>query len=110
MRLGLEPPECVKDATNRYRKMHDRIGNFLEECTVEGEDKLIKRGDLYLLYTQWCLKGENKYKPLGSTTFYNEIAMRGFEIRQRSGIGWCVLRLAGIERIKNSEGSKIAPK
>lgn len=110
MRLGLEPPECVKDATNRYRKMHDRIGNFLEECTVEGEDKLIKRGDLYLLYTQWCLKGENKYKPLGSTTFYNEIAMRGFEIRQRSGIGWCVLRLAGIERIKNSEGSKIALK
>jgi phage/plasmid-associated DNA primase len=77
--------------------MHDRIGNFLEDRTVEGEDKQIKRGDLYTLYTQWCLQGENKYRPLGSTTFYNEIAMRGYELRYRHADGWCFMRLAAAD-------------
>jgi putative DNA primase/helicase len=97
MKRGLEPPECVIEATRKYRKMHDRIGNFLEDRTMEGEDKQIKRGDLYTLYTQWCLQGENKYRPLGSTTFYNEIAMRGYELRYRHADGWCFMRLAAAD-------------
>lgn len=97
MKHGLNPPACVVEATKQYRKMHDRIGNFLEDCTVTGDDLKIKRGDLYTLYTTWCLRSENKYRPLGSTTFYNEIAMRGLEVKYRNSDGWCFLRLGAKE-------------
>lgn len=81
---GLNPPECIIEATNNYRKLHDRIGNFLEErCTV-GDDKKIIRGTLYSSYSQWCMQPDNRYKPMGSTTFYNEIATRGYPIKRRN--------------------------
>lgn len=80
MRRGLDPPECVKQATDSYRKMHDRIGNFLSECCVLGDEEKVVRGTLYAAYRAWCCKAENKYKPMGSTTFYNEIAMRGYPV------------------------------
>lgn len=81
---GLNPPECVLEATRNYRKLHDRIGNFLEERCEFGEDKKVIRGALYSAYSQWCVKPDNRYKPMGSTTFYNEIAMRGYPIKRRT--------------------------
>lgn len=49
-------------------------------------------GILHAAYRAWCCKAENKYHPIGFTTFYNEIAMRGFPIRKanewvRVGLG-----------------------
>lgn len=81
---GLNPPECVLEATRNYRKLHDRIGNFLEERCEFGEDKKVIRGALYSAYSQWCVKPDNRYKPMGSTTFYNEIAGRGYPIKRRT--------------------------
>lgn len=81
---GLNPPECVIESTNNYRRLHDRIGNFIEEKCIIGDDKKIIRGNLYSAYSQWCVKPENRYKPMGSTTFYNEIAMRGYPIKRRN--------------------------
>ncbi len=101
MKNGLNPPECVRSATANYRKMHDRIGNFLDECCVLGEDKKVVRGSLYAAYRAWCCKAENKYHPIGSTTFYNEIAMRGFPIRKANE--WFVWGL-DIEPNKQNDG------
>ena len=56
----------------------------IEERCVFGEDKKILRGALYSAYSQWCVKPDNRYKPMGSTTFYNEIAMRGYPIKHRN--------------------------
>ncbi len=81
---GLAAPECIVEATKNYRKLHDRIGNFLEEKCESGEDKKILRGSLYSAYSQWCIKPDNRYKPMGSTTFYNEIAMRGYPIKRKT--------------------------
>ena len=81
---GLSAPECIVEATKNYRKLHDRIGNFIEEKCEIGEDKKILRGSLYSAYSQWCIKPDNRYKPMGSTTFYNEIAMRGYPIKHRN--------------------------
>lgn len=81
---GLSAPECIVEATKSYRKLHDRIGNFLEEKCDIGDDKKILRGSLYSAYSQWCVKPDNRYKPMGSTTFYNEIAMRGYPIKHRN--------------------------
>lgn len=81
---GLSAPECIVEATKSYRKLHDRIGNFLEDRCEIGEDKKVIRGALYSAYSQWCVQPDNRYKPMGSTTFYNEIAMRGYPIKHRN--------------------------
>ena len=81
---GLAAPECIIEATKNYRKLHDRVGNFLEEKCDVGEDKKVLRGALYSAYSQWCIKPDNRYKPMGSTTFYNEIAMRGYPVKHRN--------------------------
>lgn len=81
---GLSAPECIVESTKNYRKLHDRIGNFLEEICEIGDDKKIPRGSLYSAYSQWCIKPDNRYKPMGSTTFYNEIAMRGYPIKRKT--------------------------
>ena len=84
IRNGLSAPECVVEATKNYRKLHDRVGNFIEDRCDIGNDKKILRGSLYSAYSQWCVKPDNRYKPMGSTTFYNEIAMRGYPIKHRN--------------------------
>lgn len=81
---GLNPPQCVIEATKNYRKLHDRVGNFIEDQCEIGADKKILRGMLYAAYSQWCMKPDNRFKPMGSTTFYNEVAMRGFPIKRRN--------------------------
>lgn len=92
MRNGLNPPKCVRDATESYRKLHDRIGNFIDESCVADPNKSVMRGTLYSAYRQWCSKGENKYTPLGSTTFYNEIGMRGYAPKKKAD-GWYIAGL-----------------
>lgn len=89
LKNGLNPPECVRKATENYRKTHDRIGNFIEEYCEQGDDVKILRGDLYAAYRRWCHLADNQYKPLGSTTFYNEIAMRGYHARREKD-GWFI--------------------
>lgn len=84
MRGGLDVPKCVKEATENYKRLHDRIGSFIDDCCDIGEEEKCLRGDLYLAYRQWCMRGENKFNPLGSTTFYNEIIVRGYPIIKAS--------------------------
>ena len=81
---GLNPPNSVRTATNEYRERHDRIGCFIKErCTVDhSRSTLVKRSDLYNAYHFWCVKTENRYKPLGTVNFYAEIEYRGFPIKQ----------------------------
>lgn len=82
---GLNPPECVRQATAEYRLKYDRIGNFIKDCcTTEDKDAKILRGDLYNAYRVWCNKPENRYKPLGTTSFYSEIEFRGFNVTRKS--------------------------
>lgn len=58
-------------------------------------------GILHAAYRAWCCKAENKYHPIGFTTFYNEIAMRGFPIRKANE--WFVWGL-DIEPNKQNDG------
>lgn len=103
MRDGLNPPECVRKATRDYRNQNDRIGRFLDECTESGgEADLIKRGELYQVYRNWCVTGDNRFKPIGSTTFYNDLARRGYRIFHRNS-GWYIDFLKLKERPDSDE-------
>lgn len=82
---GLNPPQCVRDATERYKDQNDRIGRFLKECCDRSDPEAQEvRGVVYQAYRHWCNIGENRYKPLGSTAFYQELAMRGIFIKKTS--------------------------
>lgn len=100
-RIGLKPPACVRKATADYRLKYDRIGNFIKECCETGDVKRTKvlRGDLYNAYRSWCCKAENRYKPLGSTSFYSEVEFKGFPIMKSHGEWYA----RGITLSKNGE-------
>ena len=90
---GLNPPACVREATANYRRMHDRLGLFISETYVENPEGRLIRGDVYAAYRNWCCKAENHFHPIGSTTFYNELAVRGFGVIKTGG-DWFVTGLA----------------
>ena len=82
---GLNPPECVIKATQNYREQYDRVGMFIKDCCEIDEEKKVLRGELNSAYERWCRKPENRFQPLGTQKFYNDILLRGFPIVKSSG-------------------------
>ncbi|MEM2932463.1 MAG: phage/plasmid primase, P4 family [Nitrososphaerota archaeon] len=88
---GLKPAKAVHEATQEYRQESDVIGQFLAECTVTGEDKRVKAGDLWEAYQRWC--GGKGNEEISQTAFGRKIRERGFlKVSQKgypyySGIG-----------------------
>ena len=88
LKNGLQVPDCVKKATLEYRQMHDKISRFISEsCDTSDPEAMVLRGNLYSWYRIWCNKIDNKFAPMGSTTFYGEVKKRGYELVHTSR-GW----------------------
>lgn len=85
LKNGLNPPDCVIKATQNYREQYDRVGMFIRDCCEIGKDKKVLRGNLNSAYERWCRKPENRFQPLGTQKFYNDILLRGFPIVKSSG-------------------------
>jgi putative DNA primase/helicase len=71
---GLILPEKVEKATSDYREESDVIGEFLSECTIQGDGKKVKAGDLWDAYEKWC-GGKADIK---QTTFGLKVREKGF--------------------------------
>ena len=105
---GLNPPECVRKATENYRYQNDRIGRFIDECCDRHDcadtstEHRVMRGDLYQAYRNWCNTGDNRFKPIGSTTFYQELSIRGYHAVKSIGV-WFIHGLT----IKENVGNRI---
>jgi putative DNA primase/helicase len=52
-RDGLGIPEKVKAAVATYKNEMDILGEFIEDCCIEGADKEALAGDLYAAYKDW---------------------------------------------------------
>lgn len=83
-RLGLSPPETVKQATRAYRDEMDVIGNFLAECCELEPNATVGAAELYESYSAWC--HANGHGELSQTRFGGSLAERGFT-RQRASNG-----------------------
>lgn len=70
---GLNPPQCVIDATERYRRMNDRVLLFVEDCTNAHPGERVSNAAMYAKYKSWCTDEERNYSPLGSTSFYKQL-------------------------------------
>lgn len=99
LKNGLNPPESVIKATQNYREQYDRIGLFLKDCCELGETLKIKRGSLNAAYERWCRNSENRFKPLGTLKFYNELSLRGFKIYKSNGEYF----VKGLDVVSNGE-------
>ena len=67
------------------RKQRLLISLEYKECCELGEGKKVIRGNLSAAYERWCRKPENRFTPLGSQKFFNEMILRGFQIRKTMG-------------------------
>jgi len=81
---GLKIPESVMIATNEYKEELDVIGDFLEMCTVNGDDLVVRNVDIYKCYEQWCIGTNNKQ--FASNTFSRALIERDYKSIKISGI------------------------
>lgn len=74
VKYGLNPPECVRDATAKYARENDRILCFKEECLEDVPDSTVSNAAMYACYKNWCSDDERDFTPLGTTSFYKQLA------------------------------------
>jgi P4 family phage/plasmid primase-like protien len=60
-REGLNPPDCVKAATDTYMESQDVMGAWLEERCIIGPNNRAKGPTLYKDWISWC-EENNQYK------------------------------------------------
>ena len=70
-RDGIVPPQCVLDATNKYRENSDKLALFTEDVLIEDADSILSVGHLYKVYVDWCK--ENNYGEESKRTFIEEL-------------------------------------
>lgn len=71
---GAKPPECVRAATDEYRRASDKIGLFVSEC-LEQTGKNSAAGAIYEAYSQWCADGG--FGVESKRSFFEELTSRG---------------------------------
>ena len=82
-RLGLKPPEIVRQATKEYRQDEDLVGHFIDDACISGKDAEVQAGKLYKAYMEWCK--ENGHKPINGMRFGKAIKnMEGIECQRTS--------------------------
>ena len=71
---GLNPPEIVKAATNKYQKENDLIGDFISECCEVAATAEAPAAKLYGAYKSWA--ESMGYKPISGVRFGKEVSGR----------------------------------
>ena len=85
-KLGLNPPESVRAATEEYRQDEDLIGHFLDDCCLLGQTYEVKAGLLYKEYQRWC--DENGHRSLSGTRFGKEMKARFDSYQDYKGVAY----------------------
>lgn len=75
---SLATPVKVERAKEEYKEEMDRLGEFLEDCTVSQENFEVSRDELYERYCSW-LDGANE-RPYGRTLFARALSERGYPL------------------------------
>lgn len=90
-RIGLNPPEMVKVATEAYQKEEDLIGAFINECCELNQNSETKGGILYTAYQNWI--EDMGHRSLSGTRFGKDMKER-FSWEQRRHVFYLGIQLA----------------
>lgn len=71
-RIGLQPPEAVKAATDAYRRENDSMAAFLSECCEVRKLAICKNSDLIAAYRLFC--SMDGFEPISQTKFSLELS------------------------------------
>jgi putative DNA primase/helicase len=78
---GLDPPEAVRTATERYREQSDPLGAFIaERCTLDA-DVWVSQTDLHKAFSRWA--NEAGELPLSRRVLAERIEQRGIRPTKR---------------------------
>ena len=93
-RIGIRPPEAVRQATADYQEDEDTLGDFADECIIEMPGTALKAGMLFERYQGWAIK--NGYKPLTSKTFGARMKDRYESSRGNTGMTYLNIALLSV--------------
>ncbi len=90
-------PQCVIEATAKYRASNNWVLKFLDECAERDSTAEAEAGKAYQEYRSWCYRnGEN---PVASDAFREALISAGFPwVRHKTGRFHRGLRLREAER------------
>jgi putative DNA primase/helicase len=82
-KIGLAPPQAVREATDKYLESEDKMALWLEECTRKGPDLWIENRLLFRCYKEWC---EASGEFVGTMrSFSDALEAAGYERSKRNG-------------------------
>ncbi len=79
----IEQPQCVRDASLKYKEDSDWLSSFLEECCIEGSHYTEKSGDLYTEYRSRSIREGDDVRSKGD--FYQALENAGFKRKRNAG-------------------------
>lgn len=72
---GLNPPDCVTQATAGYRDNSDKIKCFIKDCMIPSDGSRETLTEVYSRYSDWCRS--SGYASGSKRSFKNEMIKRG---------------------------------
>ena len=86
-------PNAIREATDKYKKDSDTIGQWLELRTVRAGSTATKSSSAYADYKIWSV--ENGFYPLGNRSFKASLEEKGFiSVRRNDGFYWLGFELS----------------
>lgn len=83
---GLNPPDCVRAATNEYRADNDVLGMWVAECCVKEPKAVAEARELYRSYREWSEdRGEH---PMTHTAFGLKMEQLGYTNERPTSGQW----------------------
>jgi len=77
---GLEIPNTLTKATQKYRTEQDLVQQFLDDECQTASEKTIPKSTLYLKYTMWC--SANGLHGVSSNRLSRKLKDKGFKLRE----------------------------
>jgi putative DNA primase/helicase len=91
-RHGMQPPQCVLDATHDYIMTEDTLGRWIDECCELDRTRWTPSAELFGSFNTWAQ--ENNEMSRSTTKFGRDLAERGFKAAHRmTGNGFDGIKL-----------------
>ena len=106
-RQGLNPPDVVVNATDKYRASQDPLADFLREMCTLSDNYSVTKKLAYETYSQWC--ENNHEKPLKKRAFGELLRARNIG-EDKTGIGhiWTRIGLKPESSVKDSTKDELS--
>lgn len=87
LKVGLDEPECILEATDEYKYQTDYLGEFIKDAFTEDATAQIPYADIDAIYFDWCR--EKNYKAVSVQALHSSILEHGYHkyrTREHRGI------------------------